>query len=152
MSFGGGDRGWVGDNPLIFLDTTRISATGWVPSSRHPGGRRAHGRLPLANEWLLDGHDPDDDGPVDGPDTRGTDDDEREAAVTTFSESFLADTASVLAALDTADIERVVDCWLATRRPAGACSSAAPGGGAGHASHATCDFRKLAGFEAYCVT
>jgi D-sedoheptulose 7-phosphate isomerase len=26
------------------------------------------------------------------------------------------------------------------------------GGGAGHASHATCDFRKLGGFEAYCVT
>ena len=26
------------------------------------------------------------------------------------------------------------------------------GGGAGHASHATCDFRKLCGFEAYCPT
>lgn len=26
------------------------------------------------------------------------------------------------------------------------------GGGAGHASHATCDFRKLAGIEAYCPT
>ena len=28
----------------------------------------------------------------------------------------------------------------------------ADGGGAGHASHATCDFRKLAGIEAYSVT
>src|SRR5439155_1577008 len=26
------------------------------------------------------------------------------------------------------------------------------GGGAGHASHAACDFRKLAGLEAYCPT
>ncbi len=29
MDFTGGDRGWVGDNPFIFLDTTRIQSTGW---------------------------------------------------------------------------------------------------------------------------
>jgi UDP-glucose 4-epimerase len=28
----GGDRGWVGDNPFIFLDTVRIRSTGWAPS------------------------------------------------------------------------------------------------------------------------
>lgn len=28
----GGDRGWVGDNPFIFLDTTKIRATGWQPA------------------------------------------------------------------------------------------------------------------------
>ncbi len=27
----GGLRGWVGDNPFIFLDTTKIQATGWKP-------------------------------------------------------------------------------------------------------------------------
>jgi UDP-glucose 4-epimerase len=27
----GGDRGWVGDSPLIFLDTTKIRGTGWSP-------------------------------------------------------------------------------------------------------------------------
>lgn len=27
----GGDRGWVGDNPFIFLDTAKIAATGWKP-------------------------------------------------------------------------------------------------------------------------
>ncbi|MBI2513693.1 MAG: NAD-dependent epimerase/dehydratase family protein [Opitutae bacterium] len=27
----GGDRGWIGDNPFIFLDTKKISATGWRP-------------------------------------------------------------------------------------------------------------------------
>ena len=25
----GGDRGWIGDNPFIFLDTKKIQATGW---------------------------------------------------------------------------------------------------------------------------
>jgi UDP-glucose 4-epimerase len=29
LTFSGGNRGWVGDNPLIFLDTTRIQKTGW---------------------------------------------------------------------------------------------------------------------------
>ena len=27
----GGDRGWIGDNPFIFLDTTRVRSLGWVP-------------------------------------------------------------------------------------------------------------------------
>jgi UDP-glucose 4-epimerase len=27
----GGDRGWVGDNPFIFLDTTKVRGTGWEP-------------------------------------------------------------------------------------------------------------------------
>jgi UDP-glucose 4-epimerase len=29
LEFSGGDRGWVGDNPFIFLDTAKIQATGW---------------------------------------------------------------------------------------------------------------------------
>jgi len=29
LEFTGGDRGWIGDNPFIFLDTTRIQKTGW---------------------------------------------------------------------------------------------------------------------------
>lgn len=31
LRFTGGDRGWVGDNPFIFLDTAKIAATGWRP-------------------------------------------------------------------------------------------------------------------------
>jgi len=27
----GGERGWIGDNPFIFLDTTKMRATGWQP-------------------------------------------------------------------------------------------------------------------------
>ncbi len=29
LEFTGGDRGWIGDNPFIFLDTTKIQKTGW---------------------------------------------------------------------------------------------------------------------------
>jgi UDP-glucose 4-epimerase len=31
LRFTGGERGWVGDNPFIFLDTAKIRATGWQP-------------------------------------------------------------------------------------------------------------------------
>ncbi len=31
LEFSGGSRGWVGDNPFIFLDTKKIRATGWLP-------------------------------------------------------------------------------------------------------------------------
>jgi len=54
--FGGGDRGWVGDNPLIHLDTTRICSTGWVPVH---GIREAVERTVdylIENQWVLDGH------------------------------------------------------------------------------------------------
>ena len=32
LEYTGGSRGWVGDNPFIFLDTQRIRATGWKPA------------------------------------------------------------------------------------------------------------------------
>jgi UDP-glucose 4-epimerase len=32
MTFGGGQRGWVGDSPFIFLATARIRALGWQPA------------------------------------------------------------------------------------------------------------------------
>lgn len=38
FEFGGGDRGWVGDNPFILLDTHQIRSTGWEP---HYGIREA---------------------------------------------------------------------------------------------------------------
>jgi UDP-glucose 4-epimerase len=31
LVFTGGDRGWIGDNPFIFLDTTKIRKLGWQP-------------------------------------------------------------------------------------------------------------------------
>ena len=29
ISFSGGERGWIGDNPFVFLDTERIRSLGW---------------------------------------------------------------------------------------------------------------------------
>ena len=31
ITYTGGDRGWIGDNPFIFLDCTRMRALGWSP-------------------------------------------------------------------------------------------------------------------------
>ena len=31
LTYTGGDRGWIGDNPFIFLDCSRIRALGWQP-------------------------------------------------------------------------------------------------------------------------
>ncbi len=32
LSYSGGDRGWIGDNPFIFLDCSRMRALGWQPT------------------------------------------------------------------------------------------------------------------------
>lgn len=32
LVFGGGERGWIGDSPFIFLDCTRVRSFGWQPS------------------------------------------------------------------------------------------------------------------------
>lgn len=32
LQFSGGSRGWIGDNPFIFLDTKKVRATGWNTS------------------------------------------------------------------------------------------------------------------------
>lgn len=31
LEYSGGDRGWIGDNPFIFLDTSKIRSLGWTP-------------------------------------------------------------------------------------------------------------------------
>jgi UDP-glucose 4-epimerase len=31
IEYAGGSKGWVGDSPFVFLDTTKIQATGWAP-------------------------------------------------------------------------------------------------------------------------
>jgi D-sedoheptulose 7-phosphate isomerase len=66
----------------------------------------------------------------------------------TFSDHFLADTVAILKQVDAADVEAVVGVLRSTRDRDGRLFFCGSGG----ASHATCDFRKLAGFEAYCVT
>ncbi|HVE82989.1 MAG TPA: NAD-dependent epimerase/dehydratase family protein [Myxococcales bacterium] len=49
----GGDRGWVGDNPFIFLDTQKLQATGWKPELTIEEGVRRTVRFLVKNEWLF---------------------------------------------------------------------------------------------------
>ena len=70
----------------------------------------------------------------------------------TFTEQFLGDTLAVLGSLDHASVEAVVDVLAATRERGGRLFLCGSGGGAGHASHAACDFRKLCDIESYAVT
>ncbi|HSV18768.1 MAG TPA: NAD-dependent epimerase/dehydratase family protein [Casimicrobiaceae bacterium] len=54
LEYGGGDRGWIGDNPFIFLDTARIRGLGWAPKlSIRQGVERTVAFL-RANEWVLE--------------------------------------------------------------------------------------------------
>lgn len=67
----------------------------------------------------------------------------------TYTETYLREAAEIANQLDVPAIERVVDCLVETRKQGGRLFILGVGGGAGHASHAVCDFRKIAGFEAY---
>jgi UDP-glucose 4-epimerase len=50
----GGERGWIGDSPFIFLDCTRIRALGWQPRvSIQDAVVRTLAYL-QANDWLLE--------------------------------------------------------------------------------------------------
>ena len=69
-----------------------------------------------------------------------------------FSSRFVEDTQAVLALINQNDIELVVSTLANTREKGGRLFLAGSGGGAGHASHAACDFRKLCQLESYCVT
>jgi UDP-glucose 4-epimerase len=54
VEYGGGDRGWIGDSPFIFLDTTRIRALGWAPRlSIREGVARTLDYLRV-HPWVLD--------------------------------------------------------------------------------------------------
>jgi D-sedoheptulose 7-phosphate isomerase len=70
----------------------------------------------------------------------------------TFSRDFLNETVDILAAIPDDDVEAVVQVIRSTRDRDGRLFFCGSGGGAGHASHASCDFRKLAGIESYSVT
>lgn len=66
-----------------------------------------------------------------------------------FSETFLTETARIARELDPAAIEAIASGLAERRDRGGRLFIVGVGGGAGHASHAVCDFRKLAAFEAY---
>ncbi len=54
LKFSGGDRGWVGDNPFIFLDCRRMRALGWAPTLTIRQGVERTVRYLTENSWLLE--------------------------------------------------------------------------------------------------
>ena len=67
----------------------------------------------------------------------------------TYSAQHLAETRDIVAALDPALLERIVEGLAAVRERGGRLFILGVGGSAANASHAVNDFRKLAGIEAY---
>jgi D-sedoheptulose 7-phosphate isomerase len=68
------------------------------------------------------------------------------------TERYLAEAAQILLELDRAAIDRLVAELLAVRERGGRLFVLGVGGGAGNASHAVNDFRKICGIEAYAPT
>lgn len=69
-----------------------------------------------------------------------------------FTDQFLGETAAIASQIDRDAVEKMAHLLAKVRERGGRLFFAGSGGGAGHASHAVCDFRKLGGFEAYSVT
>jgi UDP-glucose 4-epimerase len=53
-TYTGGERGWIGDNPFIFLDTTRIQQLGWKPKLNIQEGIMQTIQYLKANPWVLE--------------------------------------------------------------------------------------------------
>src|SRR5215470_10012865 len=66
-----------------------------------------------------------------------------------FTERYLEQTAAVARAIDPVAVDKVVRILVALRERGGRLFVIGVGGGAGHASHAVNDFRKIVGIEAY---
>jgi UDP-glucose 4-epimerase len=54
IEYTGGDKGWVGDNPFIFLDTQKIRATGWRPSLTIEQGIQRTLQWLQQNQWVYE--------------------------------------------------------------------------------------------------
>ncbi|MBC8418033.1 MAG: NAD-dependent epimerase/dehydratase family protein, partial [Desulfobacterales bacterium] len=54
LSYAGGERGWVGDSPFIFLDCSRIRALGWRPRLTIKEGIIKTLQYLEENKWLLE--------------------------------------------------------------------------------------------------
>src|SRR5829696_2712476 len=69
-----------------------------------------------------------------------------------FVQQYLEETQKVVAGLDPAALEKMVDELAQVRDRGGRLFILGVGGSAANASHAVNDFRKICGFEAYAPT
>jgi D-sedoheptulose 7-phosphate isomerase len=66
-----------------------------------------------------------------------------------YTAQYFEEATKILSLLDQSAVERTADLLLELRERSGRLFLLGVGGGAGHASHAVCDFRKIAQIEAY---
>lgn len=57
LEYTGGDRGWIGDSPFIFLDTRKIRDLGWEPKHTISQGVVKTVEFLKANEWVFEARD-----------------------------------------------------------------------------------------------
>src|ERR1700720_3612197 len=65
---------------------------------------------------------------------------------------YIQEATKILSLLDQSAVEHAADLLLELRERSGRLFLLGVGGGAGHASHAVCDFRKIAQIEAYAAS
>ena len=54
LEYTGGNKGWIGDNPFIFLDTKKIQSTGWKAQLTIEQGIIRTLRWLEANRWVYE--------------------------------------------------------------------------------------------------
>lgn len=54
LKYSGGDRGWIGDNPFIFLDTAKINNAGWTPKLTIKESIIKTLEYLMQNKWILE--------------------------------------------------------------------------------------------------
>ena len=55
LNYSGGDKGWIGDIPFIFLDISKISKIGWTPKFSIKDGIEDTVSFMKKNEWIFEG-------------------------------------------------------------------------------------------------
>ena len=57
FTYAGGERGWIGDNPFIYLDTKKVRALGWTPKASIEEGVVKTVEYLMANQWVFEARD-----------------------------------------------------------------------------------------------
>ena len=53
FAFGSNKRGWIGDNPFVFLDISKIKKLGWIPSHTIRDSIRETANWLVTNDWIF---------------------------------------------------------------------------------------------------
>lgn len=57
FTYAGGERGWIGDNPFIYLDTKKVRSLGWTPKATIEDGVVKTVEYLMANQWVFEARD-----------------------------------------------------------------------------------------------